>query len=172
MERETFTSTKLQLILYTDQQCSNVYDDGRTAREHARRGYELNGQTVSSAVSFKPDFYKCLSCSSDSIDATFNKLNSNWYDDDYISENGNKNKNVDDGYQYDDQNAVDDLYYAKSDDDNLNNDDDGYWKYNSYNADYYNGGGDDYYNKADDYYGGRRQLAISSANKGVIQVRY
>ena len=183
VERETFTSTKLQLLLYTDQQCSVPYDDGQTARKRAKRGYELNGQLVSTKVSFKPDFYSCISCTPDRIAQTFNKRNSNWYDDDYISEHGNKNneRGVDDDYEYDDQNAVDDLYYSKSDDDNLNHDDDGYWRYSSYNADNYNNGGDDYYNAAaagddaaDDYYGGRRQLALSSssANRGVIQVRW
>jgi len=168
MERETFTSTKLQLILYTDNQCSQPYEDSQTAKKRAHRGYELNGELVSSKVSFKPDFYSCLSCTPDAISNTFNKRNSNWYDDDYISEHGNKNneENGDDDYQYDDQNAVDDLYYSKSDDGNVNNDDDGYWKYSSYNA------GDDYYKAADDYYGGRRQLALSTseANRGVIQV--
>jgi len=159
MERETFTSTKLQLILYTDQQCSVLYNDGQTARKHASRGYELNGALVSSKVSFNPAFYSCLSCSPENIAYTFNKLNSNWYDDDYISEHGNKNGN-NGGYQDD---AVDDLYYSKSDDDNVNKngggDDDGYWKYNSYNADY----NDD---------GNRRQLELSSSesNKGIIQV--
>lgn len=176
MERETFTSTKLQLILYTDNQCSSPYEDSQTAKKRAHRGYELNGQLVSSQVSFKPNFYSCLSCNPDSIANTFNKRNSNWYDDDYISEHGNKNneENADDDYQYDDQNAVDDLYYSKSDDGNVNNnddgnvnnDDDGYWRYSSYNA------GDDYYSAGDDYYRGRRQLALSSSesNRGVIQV--
>lgn len=162
-ERETFTSTKLQLILYTDQQCSVPYDDGQTARKHASKGYDLNGELVSSKVSFNPEFYSCLSCSPEQIAYTFNKRNSNWYDDDYISEHGNKNGN--NGNNQDD--AVDDLYYAKSDDDNVNNDDgggddgggddDGYWKYNSYNANN----------------GNRRQLELSSSesNKGVIRVR-
>jgi len=162
MERETFTSTKLELILYTDQQCSVPYDDGQTAKKHASRGYEVNGELVSSKVSFTPSFYSCLSCSPDQVSQTFNKLNSNWYDDDYISEHGNNNKKDDGGNDdaYGDD-AVDDLYYTKSDDNTASNggDDDGYWRYNSYNADYYNGGG--------------RQLSLTSgaANKGVIQVR-
>lgn len=85
MERETFTSTKLQLHVYTDQQCSQQYKDGQSARFHATRGYEIAGRRFSSKVSFKPDFYSCLTCSPDQISQTFNKVNSNWYDDDVIS---------------------------------------------------------------------------------------
>lgn len=153
MERETFTSTKLQLILYTDQQCSNPYEDGQTARKRASRGYELGGQLVSSTVSFNPEFYTCLSCLPDHIDETFNKLQSNWYDDDYISEHGNKNNENQNKENNDD--TTDDLYYGKSDD--------GYWKYSSYNQDNYDSGDD----------GGRRQLALSTSdsNHGIIEVR-
>ena len=160
MERETFTSTKLQLILYTDQQCSVPYNDGQTARKHASRGYEINGMLVSSKVSFTPSFYSCLSCSPDKIDYSFNKLNSNWYDDDYISEHGNKNNaNGGNDNNQNVQYAVDDLYYTKSDDGNQKSgNDDGYWKYSSYNA---------------DNNGNRRQLTLSSSelNRGIIQVR-
>ena len=159
MQRETFTSTKLQLILYTDQQCSVPYNDGQSARKHSSKGYELSGSLVSSKVSFTPSFYSCLSCTPEKIAYTFNKLNSNWYDDDYISEHGNKN-NANGGNSQNVQYAVDDLYYSKTDDgsqQSSSGNDDGYWKYNSYNADY----------------GNRRQLELSTSefNKGVIQVR-
>jgi hypothetical protein len=92
MERETFTSTKLQLHLYTDQHCSQQYQDGESARRHAKRGYDLGGYRISSKVSFKPEFYSCLTCSPEEISQTFNKVNSNWYDDDSISTYG-KNSN-------------------------------------------------------------------------------
>jgi hypothetical protein len=88
MERETFTSTKLQLHLYTDQHCSQQYQDGQSARKHAIHGYDLGGYRLSSKVSFKPEFYSCLTCAPDEISQTFNKVNSNWYDDDYVSTNG------------------------------------------------------------------------------------
>lgn len=96
MERETFTSTKLQLHVYTDQQCSQKYEDGQSPRKHATRGYELGNHRVASKVSFKPEFYSCLTCEPEQISKTFNKLNSNWYDDDYISSYGkqqSKNSN-------------------------------------------------------------------------------
>ena len=93
MERETFTSTKLQLHLYTDQQCSQQFQDGQSARQHASRGYDLGGYHVPSKVTFKPDFYSCLTCSPDEISGTFNKMNENWYDDDRMSSYNNKNGN-------------------------------------------------------------------------------
>jgi hypothetical protein len=92
MERETFTSTKLQLHLYTDQQCSQQFQDGQTARQHANRGYDLGGYGVPSKVTFKPEFYSCLTCTPEEISGTFNKMNDNWYDDDrinYYNKNGN-----------------------------------------------------------------------------------
>jgi hypothetical protein len=91
MERETFTSTKLQLHLYTDQQCSQHYQDGQSARQHANRGYDIGGYNVPSKVTFKPDFYSCLTCSPDEISGTFNKMNENWYDDDRMSSYNGKN---------------------------------------------------------------------------------
>jgi hypothetical protein len=90
MERETFTSTKLQLHVYTDQQCSQQYNDGQSARRHTSRGYDFGGYLIPSKVSFKPEFYSCLTCSPDQISQTFNKINSNWYDDDHISAYGNQ----------------------------------------------------------------------------------
>jgi hypothetical protein len=91
MERETFTSTKLQLHLYTDQQCSQQYQDGQSARQHANRGYDIGGYNVPSKVTFKPDFYSCLTCSPEEISGTFNKMNENWYDDDRMSSYNGKN---------------------------------------------------------------------------------
>jgi hypothetical protein len=78
----------LQLHLYTDQHCSQQYLDGQSARKHAIHGYDLGGYRLSSKVSFKPEFYSCLTCSPDEISQTFNKVNSNWYDDDHVSTYG------------------------------------------------------------------------------------
>ena len=77
----------------------------------------------SSKVSFKPDFYSCLTCTPESISYSFNKLNGNWYDDDYISAHGTKqsksdndnNAAADDNNVTDDA-GVDDQYYSNNDD--------------------------------------------------------
>jgi hypothetical protein len=98
MERETFTSTKLQLHLYTDQQCSQQYQDGLSARQHAIRGYDLGGYRIPSKVTFKPDFYSCLTCTPEEISSTFNKVSSSWYDDDRMT-SYSKNGNNDGGRQ-------------------------------------------------------------------------
>lgn len=163
MERETFTSTKLQLHFFLDQQCSQPYDDGQTARQHASKGYLVGGSVVSTKVSFRPEFYTCLECKPDQISATFNKLNSNWYDDDYINQYGNKQQsyynqqNNDAAQQNNDDQAVDDLYYKKSDDN------------------YNNNGGDDFYGNGN---GGNRRLLLGSpipaatvAAPAAVQVR-
>lgn len=95
MERETFTSTKLQLHVYQDAQCSVPYDDGKTARYHANRGYLLQDAReenflFSTKVNFRPPFYTCQSCNVEEINETFNKQGGTWYDDEYISQNGQK----------------------------------------------------------------------------------
>lgn len=135
MERETFTSTKLALHLYTDQTCSTPYNDGFSSRRHSAKGYDLKGNLISSHVSFRPPFYACETCKPEEISETFNKRAGTWYDDDYIAEHGearddgeedqeddrgdnddgagddggNKNKYYDDYYQ-------DDGYLAANDD--------------------------------------------------------
>jgi len=127
MDRETYTSTKLQLHVYEDAQCSVPYDDGATSKRHSARGYEINGFYFSSRVSFRASFHTCQSCSPEQISDTFNKRN--WYDDDYISTYGSKVNDADDSYKDDDENnsaymyANDDVgrdddarYYANNDD--------------------------------------------------------
>lgn len=163
MERETFTSTKLQLHVYTDQQCSQPFDDGQSARKHATKGYDLGGVWLSSKISFRPDFYSCLTCVPEQISQTFSKVNSNWYDDDYISKYGGKQGNDDEGEEAqgdddaaddaagDDQ-AVDDQYYAANDD------------YNNYDR------GDDYYNADDDNNRVRRLVSAKDAAGKSLQV--
>jgi hypothetical protein len=84
----------------------------------------MGDTTISTQVSFKVPFYSCMSCEPNQVDGTFNKRNSNWYDDDYISTYGMKqasNGNQDDGNQGDDK-------YMSSNDD-IGNYDDG--KYNN-----------------------------------------
>jgi hypothetical protein len=140
MERETFTSTKLALHLYTDSQCSQSYDDGESSRRHSTKGYEINGYTFSTRVSFRPPFYTCQTCKPEMVSDTFNKAAGIWYDDDYISEHGQRQGNNnddengdngedgedgDDDYYQDD--LTDDTYMAANDDVN-----------NQYADDYYN----------------------------------
>jgi hypothetical protein len=124
MERETFTSTKLQLRVYMDSQCSQPYDDGQTARQHATRGYKIGDGYLETKVSFRPPFYSCLSCTPE-ISGTFNKKSGYWYDDDYISKsfNGNNNKNNQNNNANNNNNAddgankaYDDKYMAANDD--------------------------------------------------------
>jgi hypothetical protein len=89
-DRETFTSTKLALKVYTDAQCSEPFDDEKTTRYHSSKGYNVNGTLISSSVSFRPPFYNCNGCQPDQISDTFNLLKVSWYDDDYISQHGEK----------------------------------------------------------------------------------
>jgi len=62
MDRETFTSTKLQLHVYTDKKCTERYQDGQTDGYHSSKGYEINGYTFSTKTSFRPPFYSCQTC--------------------------------------------------------------------------------------------------------------
>jgi hypothetical protein len=150
MERETFTSTKLALHLYTDSQCSQLYDDGESTRRHSSKGYEINGYTFSTRVSFRPPFYTCETCKPEEISDTFNKKAGTWYDDDYISEHGSKqtdddgeNEEGDEENQDDDAQNGDDVYYDDVTDDAYLSANDDIYNYN--NANYY--GGDDYFNR-------------------------
>eukprot|EP00980_Cylindrotheca_fusiformis_P018144 scaffold5850_cov110-Cylindrotheca_fusiformis.AAC.7 len=128
-DRETYTSTKLALNVYTDAQCSEPYDDGKPSKYHSTKGYMVNGALVSTAVTFRPPFYKCEGCQPDEISETFNKYKVSWYDDDYISEHGEKQEydqdqaGDDDGQNQQDDYFNDDFaddYYAANDDANRN----------------------------------------------------
>jgi hypothetical protein len=148
MDRETFTSTKLQLHVYTDAQCSVKFDDGESSKKHSSRGYEINGYYFSTRVSFRPPFYSCQSCIPYQISETFNKKNGNWYDDDYISEHGKK-----------------DTSYNKNNEDEKAQDD-------FYGDDYFS---DDTYMYANDDVSrgdGNRQLRKLTAAPGQLEVRY
>ncbi|GKY93281.1 hypothetical protein MPSEU_000295600 [Mayamaea pseudoterrestris] len=122
MDRETYTSTKLQLHVYKDAQCSQKYDDGRTAREHASRGYLIGDNVLSTKVSFRPPFYSCMTCAPDEVSANFNKQSVNWYDDDFINYSNKKQNNGNNEQEAngDDASKSDDLYddqYLSANDD-------------------------------------------------------
>ena len=110
LERDTYTSTKLRLHLYTDNQCSAAYDDGQTTSEHVKKGYLVDGDYFSTKVSFRPPFYKCKQCHVSSISDTFTKQGTYWYDDDAVA-NGKQLAKYDDVYDYDDYFVHDDHYY-------------------------------------------------------------
>lgn len=144
MDRETFTSTKLALHLYTDNKCSIPYDDGESSRKHANKGYNIKGYTFSTRVSFRPPFYSCETCNPEQISDTFNKKAGTWYDDDYISEHGYKRGSGGEDEDSQDQQGDDNQYYQddNADDAYLQSNDD---IYNYNNANYY--AGDDYFNR-------------------------
>ena len=150
MERATFTSTKLQLQLYTDPQCSQMYDDGRSAREHAMKGYLVVGEEqqeeISTSVSFQVPFYECSACTLENgVSDTFSKLDKNWYDDLYVNTYGYSQYQDDDQADDDDNNNNNDNNNNDRDwnqwDDQYMNDD---WNYNG-NVNY-NGNANYYYN--------------------------
>lgn len=142
MERETFTSTKLQLHLYTDNACSVHYDDGRSKKQHVKNGYDVNGLSFGTKVSFRPPFYTCQTCQPTWVSDSFRKSSSYWYDDDYISENGRRR-------QYDDDANGDDDGANNNNNNNYGGDDDTYFQYgdDAYDPNYV--GDDDYYNRND-----------------------
>ena len=112
LAKETFSSTAFQLHVYTDEECTEPYDDGQTDQQHAKSGYNINldeyyaadldqddaavkytdypANTLafSSKVSFKPSFYKCQTCKPSQISNTFNKFSGTYYDDKFISSYG------------------------------------------------------------------------------------
>lgn len=110
-QRDTYTSTRLQLILYEDAQCSQPFENSEENK--VKDGYYVGDYFMSNKVSFRPPFYNCQSCRPDAVSETFSKAETAWYDDDHISEYGAKN-NKEDGNNanYDDANG----YYAKADD--------------------------------------------------------
>mmetsp|Transcript_27381 Transcript_27381/g.49367 ORF Transcript_27381/g.49367 Transcript_27381/m.49367 type:complete len:622 (+) Transcript_27381:159-2024(+) len=123
--RDTYTSTKLQVIVYRDKQCSRSYSDDEMKSD----GYEINGYFLSNKVSFRPPFYSCQGCNPEEISESFSKRYSAWYDDDYISETGQKQTYEDDAEEEvegendaddaaaDDANAYDDAAAAAQTDD-------------------------------------------------------
>ena len=128
-ERETYTSTKLKLHVYTDAQCSVPYEDGENSDRAYRQGYKINDEFFSSKVSFRPPFYSCLTCKPDEISESFSKQGTYWYDDDNVA-NGRSQQKYDDVVTDDDQywdastyaNKV--ITYKDDDDDFYGNGDD------------------------------------------------
>jgi len=114
LERETYTSTKLKIHVYTDAQCSEPYDDGQSEEKHVRRGYDINGYHFSTKVSFRPPFYSCMTCKPTQISESFSKQGTYWYDDDAVA-NGMGRAKYDDFYMddavMDDYFTYDDTYY-------------------------------------------------------------
>ena len=113
MERETYTSTKLKIHVYTDKQCTQRYDDGQSEEKRNRKGYEINGYLFSSKVSFRPPFYSCLTCKPNEISETFSKQGTYWYDDDAVANGMGRSKydDVVDDAVMDDYFSHDDTYY-------------------------------------------------------------
>lgn len=116
-ERETFTSTKLALKVYTDAQCSEAYDDGKSTHYHASKGYIVDGNLISSQITFRPPFYKCDGCQPNAVSSSFNRYKVSWYDDDYISANGERQENQ----QQEEEENQDDYFNDDFSDDNFNN---------------------------------------------------
>mmetsp|Transcript_41424 Transcript_41424/g.60605 ORF Transcript_41424/g.60605 Transcript_41424/m.60605 type:complete len:607 (+) Transcript_41424:177-1997(+) len=114
LKNDAMTSTKLQLRVFTDKQCSVPYNDGQSDNAHANNGYIINGYSFSTRVSFRPAFYSCQSCSPAQISNSFSKSGTAWYDDDYITKNGKK-RSFDDDYDADADADADD-YFAAGDD--------------------------------------------------------
>jgi hypothetical protein len=129
LERDTYTSTKLSVHVYSDKQCSQPYDDGQSEDKRSKSGYSINGYNFSSKVSFRPPFYSCLTCKPSEISSSFSKRGTYWYDDDAAS-NGQQiykyfDDWVDDYFLQDDayftvqKYTNNQIYYAKEDDDDF-----------------------------------------------------
>lgn len=123
LERETYTSTKLWIHVYTDEECSQAYDDGQTKNQRLRKGYEIDGYYFNAGVSFHPSFFSCASCKPSSIADGFSMQATSWSDgtddwiDDYVP--------MDDMYYKVQQYVNNEVKYSKNDDDDFytNNDD-------------------------------------------------
>eukprot|EP00535_Pseudo-nitzschia_heimii_P009847 CAMPEP_0197173700 /NCGR_PEP_ID=MMETSP1423-20130617/527_1 /TAXON_ID=476441 /ORGANISM="Pseudo-nitzschia heimii, Strain UNC1101" /LENGTH=658 /DNA_ID=CAMNT_0042622549 /DNA_START=260 /DNA_END=2236 /DNA_ORIENTATION=- len=111
LTKGTYSSNAFQLHVYTDDKCTEAYDDGQTEQQHASRGYSINldeyyasqlddddsikytdypvnSLEFSTKVSFRPSFYSCQSCKPAKISDSFNKFSGNYYDDKFISQYG------------------------------------------------------------------------------------
>lgn len=110
LERDTYTSTKLSVHVYTDKQCSQPYDDGQSSDKRSSNGYNINGYYFSSKVSFRPPFYSCLTCKPSEISSSFSKRGTYWYDDDAAANGQQIYKYFDDWL--DDYFLQDDAYFV------------------------------------------------------------
>jgi len=134
LERETFASNRLSLHLYTNNKCSQPFDDGQTNEKHSTIGYNIDGEYFETQVSFHPSFFSCESCKPQSIVDGFSKQESSWFDDDGMAKDKYFDDWVDDVVHNDDaygtvqQYTNNEVTTAKEDDDNFytaNDDDDG-----------------------------------------------
>ena len=161
LERDTYTSTKLSVHVYTDKQCSTLYDDGQTEDKRSKRGYSINGYYFSSKVSFRPPFYSCLTCKPSEISSSFSKRGTYWYDDDAISSGQTVYKYFDDWL--DDYFLQDDAYFVVQ-------------KYANNEIQNYHEDDDDFYTADDDDNGYRRNLVGAprelKAAEGELEVRF
>lgn len=105
-DHDTSTSTKLKLLVYTDKQCSEPYEYVSSNN----KGYDINGVTFSSKVSFRPPFYSCSTCKPTEISDTFSKRKTFWYDDDAAANGYQIYKYFDDWL--DDYFSNDDAYFT------------------------------------------------------------
>jgi len=142
LERETYTSTKLRIHVYTDKQCSEDYDDGQTESQRSRKGYAIDGYYFNAKVSFRPSFYNCESCKPQQIADGFSKQGTFWYDDDVAANGGQMYKYFDDWL--DDYFLNDDAYFVVQ-------------EYTNNEVKYYKEDDDDFYTQDDD--AGRRLAA-------------
>jgi len=110
LERETYTSTKLRIHVYTDKQCSTAYDDGQTDETRSKKGWYINGSYFNPRVSFRPPFYTCSTCKPTDISSSFTKQGTYWYDDDRAANGGQIWKYFDDWI--DDYFLQDDAYFV------------------------------------------------------------
>ena len=140
-ERDTYTSTKLKIQVYTDKQCSTSYDDGQSDTSRSNKGYDINGYYFSSKVSFRPPFYSCMTCKPTEIASSFSKRKTFWYDDDAAANGYQIYKYFDDWL--DDYFQQDDRYFTVQ-------------KYTNNERKYNKEDDDDFYTVDDD---GRRKLA-------------
>jgi len=126
LERDTYTSTKLKLHVFTDAQCSQQYDDGQSVEQHTKRGYDINGYYFSSSVSFRPPFYSCMTCKPTEISESFSKEGTYWFDDDaHVRGEANYDDAIDDYFLHDDayfkiqEYINNEQVYKKEDDDDF-----------------------------------------------------
>lgn len=127
-EKETLVSTRLQLYLYTDNQCSVPYS------EESNGSYSVNGYSVSNKVSFRPPFYTCNTCTPSTISSSFTKQSQKWYDDDVINANGQNQVGANVYYDDDDNSG-----YSGNDDNKFVDD---FWTNQAnINYDYFSGNG-------------------------------
>jgi len=151
LERETYTSTKLRIHVYSDKQCSVDYDDGQSESQRARRGYEIDGYYFNAKVSFRPSFYACESCKPQQIASGFSKQGTFWYDDDAAANGQQMYKYFDDWL--DDYFLNDDAYFVVQ-------------QYTNNEVAAYKDDDDDFYTADDD---GRRNLMEFKAADGELE---